>query len=82
MREITMFNLPASMINPASFEESCATMLRFGNEDLLWGMKRLDAIFDAHCTNPLEDDDDLYYSRSTEFNAYNVVKENMSKLFV
>lgn len=77
-----MFNIPASMTNPASFEDSCNIMRRFGNEDILWGMKRLDAIFDAHCINPTEDDDDLYYSRSTEFNAYNVVKENMSKLFV
>ena len=78
-----MFRIPNFYENAPSFEEAVATMKSYGRGDLLEGMQAMDRVWEEHCSGSprFEDDDDLYEHYCYEVNAYNVVFENMSKLF-
>lgn len=80
-----MFRIPSFYVDAPEFAEAVATMTRRGNGDLLAGMKSMDKLWEEYCAGELadcyEDDSDFFYTWSYETNAYNVVFENMAKLF-
>ena len=76
-----MFRIPDFYQSEMTFDEAVKTMTAFGRSDLLQGMQDMDLIWEDHCKS--DDSDDSFFDNwSYEVNAYNVVFENMSKLFV
>lgn len=81
-----MFRIPSFYRENFSFEESVEIMTRHGRGDLLEGMQAMDRVWEEHCAAQRVDldnnsDDDFYSNWCYEVNAFNVVFENMSKLF-
>lgn len=80
-----MFRIPSFYVDAPSFEEAVRTITNRGSGDLLKGMESMNELWDEYCNGELaamyEDDDEFFYHWSYETNAYNVVFENMSKLF-
>jgi hypothetical protein len=61
-----------------------AMVTRHGSGDLLVGLDRIASIWDDYCRNGddrYEWDDEFIDDYNYEFDAYNIVFENMSKLF-
>ena len=61
-----------------------AVVTRYGRGDLLVGLDRIASIWDDYCRNGddrYEWDDEFIDDYNYEFDAYNIVLENMSKLF-
>jgi len=61
-----------------------AMVTRHGGGDLLVGLDRIASIWDDYCRNGddrYEWDDEFIDDYNYEFDAYNIVFENMSKLF-
>ena len=61
-----------------------AMVTRHGDGDLLVGLDRIASIWDDYCRNGddrYEWDDEFIDDYNYEFDAYNIVFENMSKLF-
>jgi len=82
-----MFRIPTGYVFAPSFEDAAKLITARGRGDMLEGMLSLDRMYEeyvasTHTDAPLfESDDDFYYTYSYELNAYNVVYENMSRLF-
>lgn len=80
-----MFRIPSFYVDAPEFKEAVATITRRGNGDLLAGMESMNRLWDEYCTGELadtyEDDSDFFSIWQYETNAYNVVFENMAKLF-
>ena len=66
-----------------SFDDGVAAMKNHGRGDLLEGMQAMDRVWEEHCigSDRFKEDDDFFEHYEYEVNAYNVVFENMSKLF-
>ena len=82
MRGYNMFRVPSFYEDIPTFEDAANTISFVGNGDLLEGMESMNRKWEEHCSNPENEDDDFYDNWSYEVNAYNVVFENMSKLFI
>jgi hypothetical protein len=82
-----MFRIPHFyQDNDLTFDEAVVTMTSHGRGDLLEGMQAMNRRWEEHCAAQRVDldnnpDDDFYSNYCYEVNAYNVVFENMSKLF-
>ena len=76
-----MFRIPAFYKIDMSFNEAVETIKARAKGDLLEGMKSVDALWEDHCSDYDADDSDFYDNWCYEVSAYNVVFENMSKLF-
>jgi hypothetical protein len=79
------FNLPEMYVNEMSFEKSAEIIKHYGYGDLLKGMELMQKLWVDYCTTDMSDDyyddDEFYENYEYQMNAYNVVHENMSKLF-
>lgn len=78
-----MFRIPNFYENAMSFDDGVIAMKNHGRGDLLEGLQAMDRVWEEHCSGSdrFEDDDDFFEHYEYEVNAYNVVFENMSKLF-
>jgi hypothetical protein len=75
--------IPNFHLDPLSFEESVKIIQNRGDGDLLEGMKAMDRMWAEYVALPGDEQDDFEFFGNWcyECNAYNVVYENMSKLF-
>jgi hypothetical protein len=78
-----MFRIPNFYENAVSFDDGVIAMKNHGRGDLLEGLQAMDRCWEEHCSGSprFEDDDDFFEYYEYEVNAYNVVFQNMSKLF-
>lgn len=78
-----MFRIPSFYQNTVDFKTAWNTITNFGRGDALEGMNAMQRVWDEHASGSerFEDDDDFYEWYEAEVNAYNVVFENMGKLF-
>ena len=76
-----MFRIPDFYQDAPSFEEAVETIKRRADGDLLEGMKSMDRLWEEYVASDDQDDDEFFANWCYETNAYNVVFENMSKLF-
>lgn len=78
-----MFRIPSFYENAMSFDDGVIAMKNHGRGDLLEGLQAMDRVWEEHCDGSprFEDDDEFFENYEYEVNAYNVVFENMSKLF-
>jgi hypothetical protein len=79
-----MFRIPDYYnVDTLSFTEAVDIMTAHGRGDLLEGMQAMDRCWEEHCSGSprFEDDDNFFDNWGYECSAYNVVFENMSKLF-
>ena len=78
-----MFRIPNFYKFETTMQDAVTVMTSYGRGDLLEGMQAMDRVWDEHASGSdrFEDDDDFYEWYEAEVNAYNVVFENMGKLF-
>ena len=78
-----MFRIPSFYQNTVDFTSAWNTITNFGRGDALEGMNAMQRVWDEHASGSdrFEDDEDFYEWYEAEVNAYNVVFENMGKLF-
>ena len=78
-----MFRIPSFYQNTVDFTSAWNTITNFGRGDALEGMEAMNRVWEEHASGSdrFEDDDDFYEWYEAEVNAYNVVFENMGKLF-
>lgn len=88
-----MFRIPSFYEVEMTFEEATKCIGNRGNGDLLAGMEGMNAIWEDYLADQnafyngeqdemmYGDDDDFFEHWGYECSAYNVVFENMSKLF-
>ena len=78
-----MFRIPSFYQDTVDFTTALNTITNFGRGDALEGMMAMQRVWDEHASGSdrFEEDDDFYEWYEAEVNAYNVVFENMSKLF-
>ena len=75
-----MFRIPSFYESTPSFEDAWNTITNFGRGDALEGMNAMNRVWEEHCASG-NDDDNFWDNYEYEANAYNVVFENMNKLF-
>jgi hypothetical protein len=78
-----MFRIPSFYQNTVDFTSAWNTITNFGRGDALEGMNAMQRVWDEHASGSdrFEEDEDFYEWYEAEVNAYNVVFENMGKLF-
>ena len=78
-----MFRIPSFYKETVDFTTAWNTITNFGRGDALEGMNAMQRVWDEHASGSdrFEEDDDFYEWYEAEVNAYNVVFENMGKLF-
>jgi hypothetical protein len=86
MRELNMINIPSYYREEMPFNEAVNLISNRAGGDLLEGMKSIEGIYDEFTKNPpaysgYVNEDDFFSSWSYELNAFNVVFENMNKIF-
>ena len=77
-----MFRVPSFYEDIPTFEDAANTIKFVGDGDMLEGMEFMNRKWEEHCSNHENEDDNFFDNWSYEVNAYNVVFENMSKLFI
>ncbi len=75
-----MFRIPSFYEDKPSLEDAWKTIAFCGSDDVLAGMEFMNSRWEEHCASE-EEDDTFFENWSYEVNAYNVVFENMNKLF-
>ena len=78
-----MFRIPSFYQETVDFTSAWNTITNFGRGDALEGMNAMNRVWDEHTSGSdrFEDDEDFYEWYEAEVNAYNVVFQNMGKLF-
>jgi len=78
-----MFRIPSFYQETVDFTSAWNTIKNFGRGDALEGMNAMNRVWEEHASGSdrFEEDDDFYEWYEAEVNAYNVVFENMGKLF-
>ena len=78
-----MFRIPSFYQNSVDFTSAWNTITNFGRGDALEGMNAMNRVWEEHASGSdrFEEDDDFFEWYEAEVNAYNVVFENMGKLF-
>ena len=88
-----MFRIPDFYQEEMTFQDAVKIMTTHGRGDLLEGMNAMDRVWEEYLAaerafvngevdyKVFGDDDDFFDHYGCECNAYNVVFENMSKLF-
>ena len=77
-----MFRVPSFYEDIPTFEDAANTIKFVGDGDMLECMEFMNRKWEEHCSNPENEDDNFFDNWSYEVNSYNVVFENMSKLFI
>ena len=75
-----MFRIPSFYQDTVDFKTAWNTITNCGRGDALEGMNAMNRVWEEHCASE-DDDDEFYDNYEYEANAYNVVFENMGKLF-
>ena len=75
-----MFRIPSFYKETVDFKTAWNTITNFGRGDALEGMNAMQRVWEEHCASG-NDDDNFWENYEYEANAYNVVFENMGKLF-
>jgi hypothetical protein len=75
-----MFRIPSFYQETVDFKTAWNTITNFGRGDALEGMNAMNRVWEEHCASGNEDDE-FFENYEYEANAYNVVFENMGKLF-
>jgi len=75
-----MFRIPSFYKETVDFKTAWNTITNFGRGDALEGMNAMNRVWEEHCASGNEDDE-FFDNYEYEANAYNVVFENMGKLF-
>ena len=75
-----MFRIPSFYQNTVDFTTAWNTITNFGRGDALEGMNAMQRVWEEHCASG-DEDDTFWDNYEYEANAYNVVFENMGKLF-
>ncbi len=75
-----MFRIPSFYKETVDFTTAWNTITNFGRGDALEGMNAMNRVWEEHCASG-EEDDNFWENYEYEANAYNVVFENMNKLF-
>jgi len=75
-----MFRIPSFYQDTVDFNTAWNAITNFGRGDALEGMEAMNRVWEEHCASD-NYDDDFYDNYGYEANAYNVVFENMGKLF-
>ena len=75
-----MFRIPSFYKETVDFTTAWNTITNFGRGDALEGMNAMNRVWEEHCASG-EEDDTFWDNYEYEANAYNVVFENMGKLF-
>jgi hypothetical protein len=78
-----MFRIPSFYKDTVDFTTAWNTITNFGRGDALEGMNAMQRVWEEHASGSdrFEEDEDFYEWYEAEVNAYNVVFENMGKLF-
>ena len=78
-----MFRIPDYYTMEMTFAVARDIMIRYGNNDLLAGMQKMNDRWTEYLTEEsgFTDDDDWYCTYQHEVNAYNTVFKQMGKLF-
>ena len=76
-----MFRIPSFNQMEMTWDEAVAVIKGRGNGNLLNGMEEMNRIWNDHCEEGLDTDDDFFDNWVYEVNAYNVVFSGMSQLF-
>jgi hypothetical protein len=77
-----MIYVPSFYRDEVPFDEAADFIAACGGDDLLKGMKKIDALWTNYVNSEDQDDDEFYEDWAYEINCFNSVSENMSKLFV
>jgi len=80
-RKLIMFRIPEFFETEMNFKDAAKVMESRGRGDLLAGMESMDQVWTDYCASDDQDDDQFFTDWGYECSAYNVVFENMSKLF-
>lgn len=75
-----MFRIPSFYKETVDFTTAWNTITNFGRGDALEGMNAMNRVWEEHCASG-DEDDTFWDNYEYEANAYNVVFENMGKLF-
>ena len=75
-----MFRIPSFYKETVDFTTAWNTITNFGRGDALEGMNAMQRVWEEHCASG-DEDDTFWDNYEYEANAYNVVFENMGKLF-
>jgi hypothetical protein len=75
-----MFRIPSFYKETVDFTTAWNTITNFGRGDALEGMNAMQRVWEEHCASG-DEDDTFFDNYEYEANAYNVVFENMGKLF-
>ena len=75
-----MFRIPSFYKETVDFKTAWNTITNFGRGDALEGMNAMNRVWEEHCASG-DEDDAFWDNYKYEANAYNVVFENMGKLF-
>jgi hypothetical protein len=75
-----MFRIPSFYKDTVDFTTAWNTITNFGRGDALEGMNAMNRVWEEHCASG-DEDDTFFDNYEYEANAYNVVFENMGKLF-
>jgi len=75
-----MLRIPNFYEDTPSFDNAWKTITNFGRGDALEGMEAMNRVWEEHCASG-NDDDAFWDNYIYEANAFNVVFENMGKLF-
>ena len=75
-----MFRIPSFNQMQMSWDEAVVTIQGRGNGNLLNGMEEMNRIWNDHCEEGLDTDDDFFDHWVYEVNAYNVVFKGMNEL--
>ena len=76
-----MFRIPSFNQMEMTWDEAVATIQGRGNGNLLNGMEEMNRIWNDHCEEGLDTDDNFFDNWVYEVNAYNVVFAGFNKLF-
>ena len=76
-----MFQIPNFNQMDMTWDEAVAVIKGRGVGDLMKGMEEMNRIWNDHCEEGLDTDDDFFDNWVYEVNAYNVVVSGMSQLF-
>ena len=83
---MSYFNLPEFNQVDVDFDTAAEVIKARAGGDLLKGMQEMQQLWEDYCRTDMSDDyegdDDFYDCWEYEMNCYNVVHDNMSKLFV
>ena len=75
-----MFRIPSFNQMKMSWDEAVSTIEGRGSGNLFAGMEKMNELWNEHCQEGLDTDDNFFDHWVYEVNAYNVVFQGMNEL--